>query len=138
MSFKIEVLSDQEDKLLERRQINFKVLHEKSGTPKRIEIRKKLAESLKVDPETVFLRPLQQKYGRNEAGGTAFIYKSMERAHLVEQEHLINRLKPKEEKKAEKKEAAKEEKKEEKQEPKKEEKKQVAKEAKKEQKKEEK
>lgn len=125
MSFKIEVVSDQEDKLLERRQINFKLVHEKSGTPKRLEIRDKLADSLKVDPEKVFLRPLQQKYGRNEANGTAFIYKSIERAHLVEQEHLINRMKPKE-KKAEEKEAPKEEKKE------------VAKEAKKEQKKEEK
>jgi len=120
MSFKIEVLSDQEDKLLERRQISFKVIHDKSGTPKRIEIRKKLAETLNIDPETVFLRPLQQKYGKNEGGGIAFIYKSMERANLVEQGHLIDRLKPKEEKKAEKKEAVKEEKKEAAKEPKKE------------------
>jgi ribosomal protein S24E len=125
MSFKIEVLSDQEDRLLERRQINFKLVHEKSATPKRLEVRNKLAESLKVDPEKTFLRPLQQKYGRTEAKGTAFIYKTIERANLVEQEHIINRMKPKE-KKAEEKEAAKEEKKE------------VAKEAKKEQKKEEK
>lgn len=122
MSFKIEVLSDQEDKLLERRQISFKVIHDKNETPKRIEIRKKLAETLNIDPETVFLRPLQQKYGRNEAGGTAFIYKSIERAHLVEQKHLIDRLKPREEKK----------------ETKKEEKKEATKEARKEQKKEEK
>lgn len=112
MSFKIEVLSDQEDKLLERRQISFKLTHEKIATPRRLEIRKKLAETLRVDPETVFLRPLQQKYGRNEAGGTAFIYKTIERAHLVEQKYLIERLKPKKEKEeAEKKEPEKEEKK---------------------------
>ena len=91
MSFKIEVLSDQEDKLLERIQISFKVTHDKGGTPKRTEIRKKLAEALNTDPETVFLRPLKQKYGRNETGGTAFIYKSVERAHLVEPGHLIER-----------------------------------------------
>jgi ribosomal protein S24E len=103
MSLKIEVLSDQEDKLLERRQISFKVAHPKTATPKRVDIHKALAEQLKVDPETLIVRPLRQKYGRNEADGTAFVYKSADRAHLVERNYLSERLKPKE-KKEEKKE----------------------------------
>ncbi|WXG45512.1 MAG: hypothetical protein WED05_02200 [Candidatus Atabeyarchaeum deiterrae] len=123
MSFQIEVISDQEDKLIERRRISFKVTHQKTATPKRVEIRKKLAETLRVEPEAVFLRPLQQKYGRNEANGTALIYKSAERAKLIEPEHLISRLKPKQEKKEEQQEQKKPEKKEEKKEEKKQEKK---------------
>lgn len=102
MSLKIEVLSDQEDKLLERRQISFKVTHQKAATPNRIEIRKQLADTLKVDPETIQLRPLKQKTGRNEADGIALIYKSAERARLIEREYLADRLKPKEKKEEEK------------------------------------
>lgn len=102
MTLKIEVLSDQEDKLLERRQISFKVTHQKAATPKRIEIRNQLAEALKVDPETIQLRPLKQKTGRNEADGIALIYKSPERAHLIERQYLADRLKPKEKKEEEK------------------------------------
>jgi ribosomal protein S24E len=135
MSLKIEVLSDQEDKLLERRQISFKVTHAKTATPKRIDIRKELADQLRVDPETIILRPLRQKYGTNESDGTAFLYKSADRGHLIERDYLSDRLKPKEkkeEKKEEKpvvekppKEEKKEEKKAEKKAEKKEEKKDV-------------
>ena len=60
MSLKIEVLSDEEDKLLERRQISFKVTHTKTATPKRIDIHRALAEHLKADPETIIVRPLRQ------------------------------------------------------------------------------
>jgi ribosomal protein S24E len=102
MSLKIEVLSDQEDKLLERRQISFRVTHQKAATPNRIEIRKQLADTLNVDPERIQLRPLKQKTGRNEADGIALIYKSAERAHLIEPEYLADRLKPKEKKEEEK------------------------------------
>ncbi len=102
MTLKIEVLSDQEDKLLERRQVSFKVTHQKAATPNRIEIRKHLADALKVDPETIRLRPLKQKTGRNEADGIALIYKTPESAHLVEMQYLADRLKPKEKKEEEK------------------------------------
>ncbi len=133
MSLKIEVLSDQEDKLLERRQISFKVIHQKAATPKRIEIRKQLADTLKVDPEAIHLRPLKQKSGRNEADGIALIYKTPERASLIEREYLADRLKPKE-KKEEAKEAKKEEKPKAPAPPKKEEKKEEKKEKKEEKK----
>jgi len=102
MTLKIEVLSDQEDKLLERREISFKVTHQKASTPNRIEIRKQLADTLKVDPETIQLRPMKQKTGRNEANGIALIYKSPESARLIEQQYLADRLKPKEKKEEEK------------------------------------
>jgi len=102
MTLKIEVKSDQEDKLLERRQISFKVTHQKAATPKRIEIRRQLADVLKVDPETIQLRPLKQKTGRNEADGIALIYKSPESARLIERQYLADRLKPKEKKEEEK------------------------------------
>jgi ribosomal protein S24E len=61
-----------------------------------------LADALKVDPETIQLRPLKQKTGRNEANGIALIYKSPERARLIEQKYLADRLKPKEKKEEEK------------------------------------
>ncbi|WXG42873.1 MAG: hypothetical protein WED04_02095 [Promethearchaeati archaeon SRVP18_Atabeyarchaeia-1] len=130
MSLKIDVLSDQEDKLLERRQISFRITHAKTATPKRIDIRKELADQLKVDPETIVLRPLRQKFGKGEADGTALVYKSVERAHLIERNYLSDRLKPKEKKEEkEEKPAAekppKEEKKAEKKAEKKEEKKDV-------------
>jgi ribosomal protein S24E len=131
MSQKIEVLSDMEDKLLDRRQINFRVTHAKTATPKRTDIRREIADQLKVDPETIVLRPLRQKSGRNEAEGTAFIYKSIDRAHIIEREYLAQRLKPREKKEEKKEEKppvekpAKEEKKIEKKPEKKEEKKDV-------------
>jgi small subunit ribosomal protein S24e len=106
---KINIISQQYNPLLKRKQIVFEIRHEDTkGTPPRIEARKALSEILKTNIELVYIRKMQTKTGTMKAEGEANIYDSIEQAKLVESEHIIARNVPsekkdKEEEKAEEK-----------------------------------
>ena len=96
---KIKVTSQQNNPLLKRIEVNFKIeLAEKGGTPSRLEVRKMLAEELKADLERVYIKKMETKTGDITAFGKANVYETIEQAKLVEPEHIINRNSPKEEK----------------------------------------
>jgi len=102
---KIKVTSQQYNPLLKRKEIIFEVKHEETkGTPSRIEIRKKLAETLKTNIELLYIKKVETKTGTMLAAGEANLYDSPEQVKLVEPEHIITRNmppeKPTEEKKA--------------------------------------
>ena len=115
---KIRITSKEYNPLLKRKEVAFEVEHrETGGTPSRFEVRKRLAASLKKDPELVYVKKMETKTGRMIAFGEANAYDSIEQAKLVEPEHIIARNKPpekQEKEKPEKPEKPKEQKKEEK------------------------
>ncbi|MCX8173332.1 MAG: 30S ribosomal protein S24e [Thermoplasmata archaeon] len=96
----IEIISKKENVLLGRTEIKFKVLHDKSGTPKREEVRGKLAEVLSVSKDTLVVDTLKPKYGTNQTMGYAKAYKNKEALEL-EREPVLVRNKLKEKKKKE-------------------------------------
>lgn len=95
----IEIVSKRENVLLNRTEIRFNVIHEKSGTPKRDEIRAKLAEVLSVNKDTLVVDFLKQKYGTHQTYGYAKVYKNKEALELERMPVLIrNKLKEKKKK----------------------------------------
>jgi small subunit ribosomal protein S24e len=99
----IKILSEKTNKLLKRREIQFQVEHEKpSSTTPRLEVKRAVADSLRVNVDLVFIRKFETKTGTHQAFGTANLYDSVESAKRVEPAHIVKRNipeKPKEEKK---------------------------------------
>jgi len=97
----IKITQQQYNSLLKRREIAFEVEHTQTkGTPARLEIRKTLAETLKTNPEVVYVKRIETKAGTMLAIGEANAYDSVEQAKLVEPKYIITRNLPKEKKEA--------------------------------------
>ena len=105
----IKIKQQQYNPLLKRREIVFQVEHAQTkGTPTRLEVRQTLAEILKTNPETVYIKRVATKSGTMLAMGEANAYDSVEQARLIEPKYIIARNTPKERKEqAEKPEAPK-------------------------------
>jgi len=107
ITMEIKITEEQQNILLKRKEIQFEVDHSQTkGTPSRLEIRNKLAETLKTKPELVYVKRVETKTGTMKAKGEANAYESIEQAKLIEPEYIITRHLPP----AEKKEKAAEEK----------------------------
>ena len=55
MSLKLIVTKEFDNLLLNRKQIDFKLLHQKMSTPTRAEVKNKLAAQFNVEPERVII-----------------------------------------------------------------------------------
>jgi len=95
---KVEIIHKHRNELLKRNELRFSVDHGSSGTPSRIEVRKKLADTLNVEVERVYLRKVETRTGGMIAIGEANIYDSVEQAKYVEPEYIVLRNTPKSEK----------------------------------------
>ncbi len=102
----IEILSKDENELLERLEVRFRAVHTKEGTPARDAVREKLAALLKVPKERVVVDMMGSEFGMNETVGYAKAYKTKEAAMRYEREHVLVRNKLKEKAKVEKKPVA--------------------------------
>jgi len=96
----VKITREQQNILLKRKEILFEVEHSQTkGTPSRLEIRNKLAETLKTKPELVYVKRVETRTGTMKATGEANAYESIEQAKLTEPEYIITRNLPPEEKK---------------------------------------
>ena len=87
----VRIISRKENPLLEREELVFIVEHDSQGTPPREEIRNKLAAMLDVDTQKLFIKKIESEYGIARSKGIARVYKSLERALLVEPKYIIKR-----------------------------------------------
>ena len=101
----VKIVSTKENPLLKRKEIQFHVDHEETGsTPPRLEIRKAVADALRTDVDLVFIKRFETKTGMHAAVGLANLYDSVEQAKLIEPEYIIKRNIPPEKPKEEAKE----------------------------------
>jgi len=95
----VKITQQQYNPLLKRKEIAFEVRHEQTrGTPSRLEVRQKLAEELKTNPELVYVKRIETRTGTMTARGEANAYDAIEQARLVEPQYIIERSMPKEKK----------------------------------------
>lgn len=88
----IEIVSERENPLLKRREVNFGVKHEQMGsTPPRLQVRSAIATAVKVKMDFVFVKKLKTKTGKHIAVGLANVYDSIDQARLVEPEYIMKR-----------------------------------------------
>ena len=95
---KLKMLNQEENKLLERKEIVLEVMHDDNATPPRAELMKEIAQNLKVDPNLMFITKIKTIYGKSCSQVVVRVYKN--RADLERFENL-KRLKATQEEKAE-------------------------------------
>ncbi|MFQ6095303.1 MAG: 30S ribosomal protein S24e [Candidatus Bathyarchaeia archaeon] len=93
---KIEISSQKRNDLLKRREITFTVVHEKTGTPSRLEIRERIAAMMNADIGSVYIIKMETKTGSTVTVGEANVYDSAEQAKYTEPDHIVSRNVPKE------------------------------------------
>jgi small subunit ribosomal protein S24e len=99
----VKVTSEKQNPMLKRKEINFQVEHEQTGsTPTRVEIRKAIAAATKTDESVVFVKKFETKTGTHTALGIANIYDTVEQAKLIEPEYIVKRNIPEEKTKEDK------------------------------------
>ncbi len=99
---KVKIVSKEQNPLLKRTEVTFRIEHDKDGgTPARVEVRKELATLLKTALELVYVKQIETKTGTMVAVGEANAYESIEQANLIEPKHIIARNAPPEKPKEE-------------------------------------
>jgi small subunit ribosomal protein S24e len=95
---KIEIESREENKLLNRVEVRFRVVHTKEKTPAREETKKQIAANLQVPAELVVIDYQKSKFGKHYTEGYAKVYRTKEEAMALEPDFLLirNGLKSKE------------------------------------------
>lgn len=82
---------------MDRREITFEINHERAPTPKRSEIKERLAGKLNVSPDLVYVLRMETKTNSWRTVGTAHVYSTPERAKRLIPRFLANRSLSKEE-----------------------------------------
>lgn len=86
----IKIVNDLDNKLLNRKELDFTVEYE-GPTPSRADVRKKLAALLNKDVNLVLVHKMESEYGHQLAKGYAKIYDSESRMKQIEPEHVLKR-----------------------------------------------
>ena len=96
---KTEIVNNQRNELLKRNEVKFSILQEEGGTPSRVDVKQKLAASLDVNEERIYISKYGTKTGSMITVGEANVYDSVEQAKMIEPKYIILRNSPKTEKK---------------------------------------
>jgi small subunit ribosomal protein S24e len=89
----IEIVEKKDNALLGRTEVKFRVLHAGAQTPKREEVREKLAAIVNAKKTLVVVDSMDSTFGHGETFGYAKVYPNPESAGKVEPEHLLKRNK---------------------------------------------
>jgi small subunit ribosomal protein S24e len=92
--FDIQILSEKENQFFNRKDVAFDLTHPATGTPNRVEVKKKLAALKAVDENLVFIKSMRSRMGKHEIKGEATIYKD-EKSAQIEPRYIRIRNMPK-------------------------------------------
>jgi small subunit ribosomal protein S24e len=94
-AMKVRVTSQRYNPLLKRKEVVFEAEHNPhEGTLSRVELRKNVAEILKVNVDLVFIQRAVTKTGSMVTVGEANVYDTFEQAKLAETKHIFDRNVP--------------------------------------------
>lgn len=93
---KIKISSRRRNELLNRREITFEILHEKGGTPSRLEVREQIVALLGTRIDCVYVKKMETRTGSLVTVGEANVYDSDEQAKYTEPDYIVSRNMPKE------------------------------------------
>ena len=87
----LEITSKKENPLLNRVEVNFLAVHPKEKTPKRDDVRLRIAEELNLKKNFIIIDNMKSIFGCPETTGYAKIYPSQKEAEKYERDYLITR-----------------------------------------------
>ncbi len=97
-SFQLHLEKEHENPVLGRKELDFIVIHSKSGTPSRFDIRKKVSEMLNTPIDNIYVINIYTKSGQGVSKARVHVYKDAKRGEEIEEEHIRKRNMPPEEK----------------------------------------
>ena len=98
----VKIVSTKENPLLKRKEVDFRIEQDLKGkTPARLEVKKALADKLKINEELIFVKKMRTMTGTNTAVGIANAYEKIEQAKFIEPEYIRKRNSPLEDPKEE-------------------------------------
>ncbi len=95
----LKILSNNENRLLNRKEIEFSVDQE-SSTANRTDLTKELCKKLNLSPESTLIVRIDQGFGKKESRGMAHSYQTKEALERYEPKHILERISKKAGKKA--------------------------------------
>lgn len=91
----IEILAQEEDPVIDREYVRFKIEHLSEPTPSRENIREALLDEISADPELLTIIKIQSRYGRPISDGEAFLYGNKETKEKFARPYLVKRTRVK-------------------------------------------
>lgn len=88
---KLEVVSKNENKLMDRLEVSFKAEHVGEPTPNRDQVRTALANAMGVQKDRVVLSDMTSEYGKGASDGYAKVYTTADAAKKHEKNYLLVR-----------------------------------------------
>jgi small subunit ribosomal protein S24e len=88
---KLEIVSKNENKLMDRVDVMFKAAHVGEATPNRDAVRTALAGAMGVNKDRVVVSKMASRYGLGESDGYAKVYSSVDSAKKYETNFLLVR-----------------------------------------------
>lgn len=87
----IKILSNVENKHLDRKEISFSVIEE-SSTPSREALKTELCKKLNLSPDSTIVVNVAQSFGTKQSLCVAHSYKSKESLEKSEPKHILDRI----------------------------------------------
>ncbi len=100
----LKIVSQKQNPLLKRKEVQFTVVHTQSKTPARLDIKRTIASELQISDKLVFIKKMKTMTGTNTTVGEANAYESEAQAKLIEPAYIMKRNVPPEKPKEEAKE----------------------------------
>jgi len=88
MSFEVEIIKEEKNPLIERTEIEFKLEHFGTGTPNRLEVKKKIAALKNSDEKLTIVKRIKTHYGSAYAIGTVYVYEDANELAFYEPFHI--------------------------------------------------
>ncbi len=86
----LKIITDKENPLLERRKIEFRIIHKGAATPAKKDVAELLAAKLNANLDLMFLKHFNSKFGENISEGTCLIYKNKKNMESIESIKLLS------------------------------------------------
>ena len=87
----LKIISNNENKLLNRKEIRFSVM-QSGGTVNRTELARELCKKLNLHPESTIITRIDQGYGMRESTGIAHAYQTKEMLDKYEPKKILARI----------------------------------------------
>ena len=87
----IDILEKHDNLLLERTEFRLLAKHPKGATPKRKELKDALSEALDVKKGVLVIDTIESEFGREQTKIFAKLYKNIEKARTIEEDHILKR-----------------------------------------------
>jgi ribosomal protein S24E len=95
MSFKVELLEEKKNDLINRTEIRFRIDHFGKGTPNRLEVKKKVAAMKNANERLTIIRNMHSRFGSAYTMGKVIIYEDPKDLQFYEPFHIqVRNLEP--------------------------------------------